>query len=150
MDAVTILMQWIHVASVAIAVGGIFLLRFVACPAMKKTFPDDEGARTRLTKAIVARFKMVVHSAIALLLISGLYLLFATPALGIFKHSAAYRHGMETKVVLALVLFFISIMLTMTRGKPNYFQKSRDCWLVVNFIIALVIIGIAAFLRRMQ
>jgi len=150
MNAVTVLMQWIHIASVAVAVGGIFMLRFIACPALRETIAEDESARSRLTKAIVGRFRIVVHSAIALLLISGLYLLFGTPSIGLFRNSAAYRYGLETKVMLALALFFISIMLTLKRETPNTFQRNRDRWLLINFVLALVIILIASFLRRMQ
>jgi len=141
-----IFMLWVHLASVAVAVGGMFTLRFIGCPAIKKVFPDDENARRNLLQAIVGRFKMVVHSAIALLLISGGYLLWK--AWPLMKKFEAYRHAMETKILLALVLFFISIMLTMTKPSPNYFQKNRDRWLAINFAIALIIIGISSYLGR--
>lgn len=148
MNFLDVLMQWVHIGSVAIAVGGMFTLRFVGCPAIKSVFPSDEDARKRLMQAIVRRFKIVVHSSITLLLVSGTYLLWTMwPVL---KASKAYRHAMETKILLALVIFFLSIMLTATRTQPNFFQKGRDKWLTVNIVLALVVIGIASFLRRMQ
>jgi uncharacterized membrane protein len=145
MKSLDVFMQWIHISSVVVAVGGMFLLRFVACPAIKQVFPDDESARKRLAEAMVRRFKIVVHASITFLLASGGYLLWRAWPLA--RESAAFRHGIELKVLLALVLFFLSIMLTVTRPEPNFFQRKKDCWLTVNFLLALVIIGLAVFIR---
>jgi uncharacterized membrane protein len=148
MNFLEVLMQWIHIGSVAVAVGGMFTLRFVGCPAIKSVLPSDEDARKRLMQAIIKRFKIVVHASVTLLLVSGGYLLWAMwPVL---KASKAYRHGMETKILLALAIFFLSIMLTATREQPNFFQKNRDKWLTVNIVLAMIVIGIASYLRRMQ
>jgi uncharacterized membrane protein len=146
MHFLDVLMQWIHVSSAAVAVGGIFTLRFVGCPAMKNSL-DDLG-RSTLLQAFTARFKRVVHSSIALLLLSGGWLLWRAWPLA--RQSAVYRHAIELKVLLALAVFFLAIMLTVTRPQPNFFQRNRDKWLAINFLLALIVIALAAFLRRMQ
>lgn len=148
MNFMDVVMQWVHVSSVAVAVGGIFALRFVVCPAAKLAFPDDEAARDRLARAIVSKFKLVVHGAIGLLIVSGGYLLW--DSWGLLRSSPAYRHAIEMKILLALGIFFIAIMLTVSKSEPNYFQRNRDCWLAVNFGLALIVIALAAFLRHMH
>ena len=143
-----IFMQWLHISSVTIAVGGMFLLRFIACPAMTQVFAKDENARKIMVQAIIQRFKLIVHGSVALLLASGGYLLWRAWPLVINKQMVAYRHTLELKILLALFVFFVSIRLTATKPEPNFFQRKRDCWLTVNFILALIVIGLAAFLRR--
>src|SRR5947208_11438221 len=103
-----ILFRWIHVASACVAVGGVFFIRVVFPIGLKSL--DAEPARTMLLRTRRA-FKMVVHSSILLLLISGTY--------NAVQNWHAYTeagpgvgHGLfGVHLLLALIVFGVALWL---------------------------------------
>jgi len=140
-------MHWLHVLAAVLAVGGVFFLRFVLCPALKKLPPEHEGAKTHVLQSVSRVFKMVVHTSIAVLLLTGLHRFFKI--LPLIKGWSQYHMLVGIKILLALVLFFIAIMLTLPGQQPNYFQRNRDKWLLFNFVLGALIILLSSTLRRM-
>src|ERR1051325_9752208 len=140
-------LQWLHVLSAVLAVGGVFFLRFILCPALKKLPPEQASAEKPLLKSVGRVFKMVIHSSIAVLVLTGFYRFFRN--LDLTRGWKAIQALVGTKILLAFILFFIAIMLTLPREQPNYFQRNRDRWLLVNFVLGSVIILLSAILRRM-
>jgi uncharacterized membrane protein len=140
-------LQWLHVLAAVLAVGGVFFLRFVLCPALKKLPAEQEATKTQLLQSVVRIFKMVIHSSIAVLIITGVIRLVQTWSL--LTGPKGYIALLHTKLLLAVVLFVIAIMLTLPGAQPNYFQRGRDKWLLINFLLGAVIILISATLRRM-
>ena len=139
--------QWLHVLSAVLAVGGVFFLRFILCPALKKLPPEQAGAEKPLLQSVRRAFMMVIHSSITVLILTGFYRFFKN--LDLTRGWKAYQALVGTKILLAFILFFIAIMLTLPREQPNYFQRNRDRWLLINFMLGSVIILLSAILRRM-
>jgi uncharacterized membrane protein len=134
--------QWLHILAAALAVGGVFFLRFVLCPSLKSL-----PAEPQVLSPVARRFKMVVHSSIAVLILTGVYRLIQT--LPLVREWKSYHAVLGIKLLLALALFTIAIALTLPGSQPNYFQRNRDRWLSFNFILGALILLLSAILRRM-
>src|ERR1041385_6995904 len=65
--------QWLHVLAAVLAVGGVFFMRFILCPALKKLPAEQEGAKKQIFQSVARGFKIVIHSSIGVLLLTGLY-----------------------------------------------------------------------------
>lgn len=140
-------LQWLHVIAAVLAVGGVFFMRFILCPALKKLPPDQEPAKKQILHGVSRGFKIVIHSSIAVLLLTGLYRYIHT--LDQTKGWKEYQMLFGIKFLFAMVLFVVAIMLTLPSQQPNYFQRNRDKWLWVNFVLGALIILLSATLRRM-
>ena len=64
------LIQWIHVGSVVLLIGGFFFFRVILLPAVK-TLPENQ--RPKLLEAAFRRFRVVIWSALLTILFSGVY-----------------------------------------------------------------------------
>jgi hypothetical protein len=143
-----VLMRWIHVASAVAGVGGTIIMRFVLLPVLA-SLPNGGEVLDRIRPP----FKRVIHSAIGLLFLSGLYNygVVAIPAVRAAKaagrlDAAAYHGVMGIKILLSLVLFGIAFALL----KPvPAVHENRKTWLSVNVVLGLVIMLLAAYLRRL-
>ena len=137
MDMDTILSiaaRWLHIGSAIMLLGGTICLRFVVHPVLKNQ-PQE------LRDAIRGRFKKFVHGGIAGLLLSGLY--------NYIKMVPQHRgdglwHAMvDTKIVLALGVFFIGSVLV---GRSKGTQKFRDNagkWMAVAVVLGLLIVAMS-------
>jgi uncharacterized membrane protein len=140
-------LQWLHVLAAVLAVGGVFFLRFILCPALKKLPADQVGVKPQLLKPVAQRFRVVIHSSIAVLLLTGIYRL--AKSWHLLKGWQTYQTLMGVKILLAAILFTIAFKLTKPGDQPNYFQRNRDVWLLANFVLGAVIILLSATLRRL-
>ena len=144
----TVLLRWLHVAAAVAGVGGTILMRFAVLPALAGR-PD--GAE--ILAAIRAPFKKIFHTVMGLLLLTGFYnyLAVAAPRAKELREGgnqalAAYHPVMGTKILLSLVLFGIGIALL--KPVPSV-HENRKTWLSVNVVLGLLILLLAAFLRRL-
>src|ERR1700716_811627 len=69
-DVLTTLMRWLHLSSVATLIGGLIYARFVIAPS-ESFLPGD--AHLTLDDRAAAHFRPIVFTAIACLVISGLF-----------------------------------------------------------------------------
>lgn len=143
---IAVVMRWLHVASAVVGVGGTLMMRFVILPALDRLPNGDE-----VLKAIRPAFKAVIHSAIGTLLLTGLYnyVVVAMPKVKMLKEHypamSAYHPVMGLKILLSLALFVIATLLL----KPvPALHENRKSWLSVNVVLGLVILLLAAYLRR--
>src|SRR5438876_3480500 len=67
---VNVLSRWLHVLSAVILVGGIVFVGLALMPAMAG---QEASVRQAVMGPVVRRFKILVHSAIGLLLLTGFY-----------------------------------------------------------------------------
>ncbi len=67
-----IFFRWLHLATAAVAVGGVFYARIIVPIALRSASADDLGVRQLLLRARRA-FKMTTHTCILFLLVSGTY-----------------------------------------------------------------------------
>lgn len=143
-----LLMRWAHVVAAVAGVGATLMMRFVVLPALAGRADGDA-----ILQAIRPGVKRLIHSALGVLILTGFYnyLVVAIPRVREardrgMEQFAAYHPVMGTKILLSLVLFGIAIALL----KPvPAVHENRKTWLSVNVVLGLVIMLLAAFLRRL-
>lgn len=126
--------RWLHIGSAILLFGGTFCLKFVVGPVLK-----DQSLELR--EAVRGRWKRVVHATIAGLLISGLYnYIRALPA---HKGDGLWHAMVDTKILLALGVFFLASVLV---GRSSGTQKFRDNaakWTSIALILGSIIIAMS-------
>jgi uncharacterized membrane protein len=138
----TTFMQWIHLSAAVIGVGGIGFLLFLLIPSARVLAPEQRDA---LLKRIQGRFRWVSWSVIVLLAGSGLYNVRA------YYWELAWGRAwfwLTTKIFLALLVFAVSLALTLPLPFLARFREQRERWLTVAFALAMIVILISAYLRR--
>ena len=136
------LVQGIHVIATVISVGGMAFLLLVLTPSLGNSQPEQ---RALWAKQIIDRFRWVLWTAIIVLLVSGLY--------GIREYYWEVAWGkswelLTVKIVLAFVVFFIALALTLPLKIFNWVRAHRQVWLAIAVGLAVTVIFIAAYLRR--
>src|SRR5947208_641835 len=131
-------MRWLHVAAAVAGVGGTVMMRLVLLPVLDRL---PNGAD--VLGAIRRPFKGLIHGAIGLLLVTGLYnyVVVAMPKVHAFREAAGqgapnpmahYNSVMGVKILLSLVLFGIAFALL----KPvPALHENRKTWLSVNVVL---------------
>ena len=132
-EILTALMRWVHLTSVVTLIGGIFYARFVMVPAGLALSADT---RTTFDEGAAARFRPLIFTAIAGLLLSGVYNFLSKPG-----HSPVYHMLFGIKMLLVLHVFSIAILVTAPRNS----RRARQ--LLGAAISGLVIILISAYLK---
>jgi uncharacterized membrane protein len=134
-----ILFRWIHVTTACVAVGGVFFLRVVFPIALKSLNADAAHTMLLRTRRI---FKMVIHTCILLLLVSGTYNACINwpkyDAMGPVGHSLFGTH-----LLLALIVFGIALWL-LIGPEP---RKDHLQWLMITLILMFLTIAAASVLK---
>jgi uncharacterized membrane protein len=136
------LMQWIHVSAAVVAVGGMAFLLFLLFPSARALSPPE---RDVLMRKIQERFRWVSWSAIFLLVGSGLYNVRA------YYWELAWGRAwkfLTLKILLALMVFAVSLMLTVPLPYFDKIRAQRQRWLGIAFALAMIVILISTYLRR--
>lgn len=135
-----VFLHGLHLLSIVIAVGGTIVLRFIVCPMIGS---DEASKQTR--DAILGRWKYAVWTLIVIILLTGLGNL----------HQAAMRVHTDplywmvfsVKFVLAVLLFSVSLMLTMPGESFSKFREKRDKWMHMIAALGAIIIFLSSYLR---
>ena len=143
MLVVNLVMRWLHIFSVIAAVGATVFLRFVLVPSLANL--NDE-ARTQILKSLASKLRMLIHSTIGGILLSGLYNTHLLWKSSISPYGFVYA----VKVTLALIVFMIAAFLTSSNPKRAAFQANRKKWLGINVILAMIIVLLSAYLRTLH
>jgi hypothetical protein len=88
-----------------------------------------------------------VHLGIALFIVTGAINYYRVLAAGSHKGDALYHALLGTKIILALVVFFIASALV---GRSAAFEGMRQNprrWLMVNLLLAGAIVAMSGFLK---
>ncbi len=138
----TTFMQWVHLMAAVVGLGGMGFLLLILIPSLGVLSAEQREA---LSKAVAGRFRWASWSAIALLLISGLYNVrryyWEEPWDRAWKFLAL-------KVLLSFALFGIVLGLTIPFKLFEPLRARRRMWLLVAFILGIVVVLISAYLRR--
>src|SRR6185437_16718479 len=105
-----LIMRWLHIFSVITAVGASVFMRLVLIPSLTG-LPDEASAL--LLKNMSRRLRIVIHSAIAGIIISGLYNTHVLWKTSIAPYGIVYA----VKISLALIIFVVAILLTSSSPK---------------------------------
>jgi uncharacterized membrane protein len=138
-----IFFRWLHVATACVAVGGVFFIRVVFPIGLKSL--DGEHARAMLLRTRRA-FKMVVHSSILLLLISGTYNAVQNWP-GYTAAGPGIGHGLfGVHLLLALIVFGVALWLLAGPEPP----VNHQTWMGFNLILLLLAIAAASTLKYVR
>jgi uncharacterized membrane protein len=139
MPALAIFSRWLHVISACLLIGGWFFMRFVLPRGLRLL--DETQAKTVLI-AVRRTFKMAVHSAILLLILTGAYNSWL--AWDKYELNPALLHPLwGTHVLLALVA--IGIALYVLAGKEP--RASHGKFIALNFIVLLLAVAVASSVK---
>src|SRR5262245_22371772 len=99
MPWVNLISRWLHVTAAVVGLGGIFFLLLVMLPALRGV--PDPGP---VAEAVRKQFKVIAHTAIGLLLLTGFYnyLIVAAPKVEAAGIGKQYHPVIGTKILLAL------------------------------------------------
>ena len=133
MDAVFVLMRWLHLSSMATLVGGMLYGRLVVT-AVEGLAPD---ARETFSSRAAGAYRGLVVAAIAGLVVSGTFNLMTNGG-----HSALYHALLGLKLLLALHVFAAALLAT----RPKNPRRAR--LMMGAAISGFIIVAISAYLRR--
>ena len=140
--AIDVVSRFIHVAAAIVMVGGTVFMRFILMPAAAE-LPQAE--HDQLRQRLLARWKRVVHAGIALLLLSGGYNFMR--AIPNHKGDGLYHGLMGTKILLALVVFFIASALVGRSATFEKMRQNRAKWMGLLVLLSFVIVGLSGFVK---
>lgn len=132
----------VHVLTAIVLIGGSIFTAFVLLPSVRQI---DEAAHAKLSAAVVSRWRRFVHIGVLLFLVTGIY----NYSIAIPQHrgDGPYHAMMGTKMLLALIVFFIASALVGRSARLEKIRQRRSTWLRVLALIAVVIVAISGYLK---
>ena len=155
MDALLLLLRWMHILGVVVLVGGLCFSRFALLPALADT---EEDSREKLQERIRRKWLPWVIIAITFLLVSGLtnFLLFNSTVKsqgwgdGEWMKQTSYHAIFGIKFLLALVVFYFASGLVGRGSGTAWIRSDRARWLGVTLGLAVAIIMLSGWLRNLH
>jgi uncharacterized membrane protein len=139
MPALVILSRWLHVVSACLVVGGVFFIRLVLPRGLAILEPDLQTAVLLKTRRA---FKMVIHSAILILLITGTFNTFM--ALRTYNLNPPLLHSLlGLHILLALIAFALALYVLAGPRPPPSHRKL----MALNLIVLLLAVAAASALK---
>jgi len=139
-NLIIILFRWIHIATACVAVGGVFFIRIVFPIGLRAL--DAESAHAMLLKTRRV-FKMVVHTCILLMLISGTYNAWMNWPKYTAMNAGLGHSLFGVHLLLALIVF--SILLWVLAGKEP--KATHLKWMTVTLGLMFLTIAAASVLK---
>ncbi len=145
------LIQWLHVGSVVLMIGGFFFFRVILMPLANR-LPDPAAFIT----SALRRFSSTVWCALLTILISGLYnfiTFFRTARGGAaaeeMSYFSLYILVVGIKLFIVFLIYTLAILLTFPYPVFEIFQKKPAPWLNLTVMLGFIVIFLSAFLRRL-
>jgi len=137
-----IFFRWLHVTTACVAIGGAFFMRILLPAGLGELEPEARRAAFLKIRRI---FKMVIHTCILFLLVSGIYNSMGNWAIyNTIPQTAQPLWG--THVLLATAIFAIGIYALI--GKE---PQGKDAnWMLVMLLLMLAATGVAAGLKYVR
>lgn len=142
MFIVDVISRVVHVSTAIALVGGSVFMLFVLLPAAAQLSTEEHD---KLRGLINARWKKFVHFGILLFLVTGFYNYMQ--AIPNHKGDGLYHALLGTKILLALVIFFIASALVGRSPKFESMRRNRAKWLNIVVVLAAVIVAISGFAK---
>jgi uncharacterized membrane protein len=147
----TVVLRWVHIISACLAIGGPFMLRYVAIPTIKKNLAEE--AAEELRQKILGRWKFFVQLLIAAFLITGGYSFWINfqevktwPAV----YKMCYHAVFGLKIIAAFAVFFIASALV---GRSQAFEKIRKrhkIWTTLMILLAFSVVLCGNILNQLH
>jgi uncharacterized membrane protein len=143
MSYLPIVLRFLHIAPAVIAGGATIFVRIALLPALA-TLPEAD--RLRVKETIDRRWRVVVMTCIALLLVSGLvnFVLYQAP---VHKGQSLYHALFGVKFLAALVVFFLASALSGRSVALAPIRANARLYVGVAAVLVLLIVFISSVLR---
>lgn len=137
-----ILLRWVHVVCAGLLIGGTFFLAFLL-PA-KKASPDEQPVESLYIRGRRG-FKMLVHTCVLLLLISGIYNFYGNRRIYDLNPRLA-QSVFGTHALLGIIIFAI-LLVVLARKAPGARERT---WLRVTVILLFLTVLVASSLKYVR
>ncbi len=140
MDLVQIASRWLHVVAACLVIGGVFFMR-VLLPMGLRTMGAD-AMRSEMYLRARRGFKMMTHSCIFVLLVTGTYnMILAFKGINANPNligSKALFHGL---IGVHLILAILVIVLAIVALKPKEPKANAKGLMTVNLVLLFLIVA---------
>ena len=147
MEAIDVLARIAHIGAAVTLGGGLIYQWTVLYPGLGSPSAEEPSSRA---EEVRGRWSRLVMVSVVLLLLSGLYNYFGTIRLdkqGVVDLPRFFHPLIGTKILLALVVFFVASLLAGRSEGARRFQAKAPWWLGVASLLVLAIISIAGILK---
>jgi uncharacterized membrane protein len=134
-----IIVTTVHVISAILAVGGVAFFRFVALP-YAESLPEDQ--KPDCMQALRTKFVPILHGSFAILILTGIHHITR-----LIRTGVGIPGMLTVKIVLALIIIFIGVALTMKTGFEGMKEK-RKTFLTLNLILAVVVVFLGIWITH--
>ncbi|MCL6473495.1 MAG: hypothetical protein K6U75_00380 [Firmicutes bacterium] len=142
MDWGDLLVKWVHVLSIVTVVGFTLFQYLVLQPILRRS----EGVSDDLVKAVQRRSGIVIGVAWVLIWVTGIYnLVVVIPTV-----KPNYHMVLGAKILLVLVLFFISTALSHPSLAFEGIQRNRARWVAFAAWLGILIVVLSASMNMMR
>lgn len=142
MEVIDIVSRIVHVGTAITLVGGMVFTLFVLIPSASRLGQD---AHDLLAAEVKGRWKRFVHIGLLLFIVSGFYNYFQ--AMPLHKGDGPYHGLVGTKMILAIVIFFIASALVGRSAKLQSMRDNKVFWLRLAVLLAAVIVAISGYVK---
>jgi uncharacterized membrane protein len=139
MTVLVVLSRWVHVISACLVIGGVFFMRFILPRGLRML---DESAGKQAMLACRRSFKMLTHTSILLLILTGIYNTYL--AWDKYKLDEAVLHSLWGMHVL-LAALAIGIALYVLAGTEP--PRAARRLMALNFVILLLAVAAASTVK---
>ncbi len=142
MDWGDLVVKWVHVLSIVTVVGFTLFQYLVLQPILRRS----EGVSDDLVKAVQRRSGIVMGVAWVLIWVTGIYnLVVVIPTV-----KPNYHMVLGAKILLVLVLFFISTALSHPSLAFEGIQRNRARWVAFAAWLGILIVVLSASMNMMR
>jgi uncharacterized membrane protein len=139
MPFLVILSRWVHVISACLAIGGLFFFRFILPRALQGL---DETASGQAFLACRRTFKILIHTVILLLILTGIYN--TCLAWDKYKLDEAVLHSLWGTHLLLAALAMVILLYVLAGKQP---PPSHRRLMGVGFLILLLTVAASSSLK---
>ncbi len=134
-----VLSRWLHIIPACLAIGGAVFIRFILPVGLSVLEPEQQKIVYLRCRRV---FKMLIHTSILLLLLSGTYnTIMNWPKYKLVVPMSHMLFGLH--VLFGLAIFAISLILLAGKEPPPMHKK----WMVVNVLLMMIAVAAASTLK---
>jgi hypothetical protein len=142
MDWMDVAVKWVHLVSVVVGVGLTLFQYLVLLPALKRV----EGVSEEFIKALHRRAGLIIGVAWVLIWVTGIYnLVVVIPTV-----KPNYHMVLGAKILLVLVLFFVSTALSHPSLAFEGIQRNRAKWVAIAAWLGILLVVLSGTMNMMR
>jgi uncharacterized membrane protein len=142
MSILIILSRYLHVVSAVLAIGGLFFLRVILPLGLAQA---DPASREAVFLRCRRGFKMVIHSAVLLLILTGAFNTYSN--WNDYKLNTRLMHGLwGPHMLLGLIAMIISLVALAPKEPPRWHKTAA----VINLFLLLTAVFLASTLKYVR